>query len=192
MNNQKQLSLGQRLDRLGQHIVRARLFLDLYLYFEEHHSRQVIVETMREYNEFFRFTPHAYLVSFGIYIAGVFEKRRDTINFGAIIRDMTAAGDIQGSHKSTIEMLMTKAKSSADKATILRHNAFAHRTSKMSYDDVFDLAKISPSELRELTDVALDLFNSLAIVRGQKVQDFTDLPIEAAKSMMEALANASA
>jgi hypothetical protein len=29
------LSLNQRLDRIGQHIVRARLFLDLWFYFEE-------------------------------------------------------------------------------------------------------------------------------------------------------------
>ena len=100
---------------------------------------------------------------------------------------MIAAGDLQGSHKVTIEMLMAKAKSSANKVTILRHNAFAHRTSKMSYDDVFDLAKISPGELRELTDVALDLFNALAVSRGQQEQHFTDLPISDAKSMMEAL-----
>jgi hypothetical protein len=57
------LPLNQRLDRIGQHIVRARLFLDLWFYFEERDSRRQIIETMREYNEFFRFTPHAYLVA---------------------------------------------------------------------------------------------------------------------------------
>jgi hypothetical protein len=55
----QQLSLDKRLDRLGQHIVRARLYLDLWYYFEADDTRRHIIETMREYNEFFRFTPHA-------------------------------------------------------------------------------------------------------------------------------------
>src|SRR5262249_53577438 len=40
------LPLNERLDRIGQHIVRARLFLDLWFYFEEQHSRSKIIETM--------------------------------------------------------------------------------------------------------------------------------------------------
>ncbi|TQF33958.1 hypothetical protein UNPA324_33880 [Bradyrhizobium sp. UNPA324] len=167
------------------------MFLDLYFYFEGHDSRQGIIETMREYNEFFRFTPHAYFISFSVYIAGVFENRRDTINFRALIRDMIVTGDLQSSQELMIEALMAKAKSSADKVTILRHNAFAHRTSRMSYDDVFRLAKVSLNELRELTDLALDLFNALATVRGQNEQHFTTLPIEDAEDMMRALAKVS-
>jgi hypothetical protein len=69
------LPLNERLDRIGQHIVRGRLFLDLWFYFEEQDSRGKIIETMREYNEFFRFTPHAYFVTYAIYMAGVFDKR---------------------------------------------------------------------------------------------------------------------
>jgi len=77
------LSLNERVGRLGQHVVRARLFLDLWFFFEEHHSRQRIIETMREYDQFFRFTPHAYLMSYVVYIAGAFESRKDTINLVA-------------------------------------------------------------------------------------------------------------
>jgi hypothetical protein len=70
------LPLNQRLDRIGQHIVRASWF-----YFEERDSRRKIIETMREYDEFFRFTPHAYLVAYVIYMAGVLDTRRGTISF---------------------------------------------------------------------------------------------------------------
>jgi hypothetical protein len=67
------LPLNQRLDHIGQHIVRARLFLDLWFYFEERVSRRKIIETMQKYSEFFIFTPHAYLVAYVIYMAGVFD-----------------------------------------------------------------------------------------------------------------------
>jgi hypothetical protein len=45
------LPLNQRLDRIGQHIVRARLFLDLWFYFEEQDSRRKIIDTMEQYSE---------------------------------------------------------------------------------------------------------------------------------------------
>ncbi|NYG49872.1 hypothetical protein GGD67_007371 [Bradyrhizobium sp. IAR9] len=185
---QKQLSIDQRLDRLGQHVVRARLFLDLWSYFELDDTRQHIIETMRDYNEFFRFTPHAYLLTYCIYIAGAFEARRDTINFGALIRDMTGAGHLKGSQEAEVAALMMTAKSAARKVAILRNNAFAHRTSAISYNDVFDLAKVAPAELRALTDAALKLFNLLAAIRGVAKQYFTDLPTKDAKGMMAALA----
>ena len=42
------IPLNQRLDRIGQHIVRARLFLDLWFYFEGD-SRRKIIEIMQEF-----------------------------------------------------------------------------------------------------------------------------------------------
>src|SRR5260370_23326515 len=89
------LPLNKRLDRIGQHIVRARLFLDLWFYFEERDSRRKIIESMREYNEFFRFTPHAYLVAYVIYIAGVFDKRRETISLALCVREAMSSGQLK-------------------------------------------------------------------------------------------------
>src|ERR1700692_497913 len=89
------LPLNQRLDRIGQHTVRARLFLDLWFYFEEQDSRRKIIDTMREYNEFFRFTPHAYLTTYVIYMAGVFDKRRGTISLVPLIREVKAARQVK-------------------------------------------------------------------------------------------------
>lgn len=184
----QQLALDQRLDRLGQHVVRARLFLDLWYYFEADDTRQYIIETMGEYSDFFRFTPHAYLLTYCIYIAGVFERRRDTINFAALIRDMAAGGHLQGSHEAAVSALISAAEPIAKKVTILRHNAFAHRTRRMSYNDVFDISKVTPIEMRELTNVALKLFNAMAEALGIKKQYFNELPTEDAKSMMADLA----
>jgi hypothetical protein len=180
--------LDWRLDRVGQHIVRARLFLDLWYYFEEHKSRQNIIETMREFNEFFRFTPHAYFASFVVYIAGVFETRSDTINLPALIKEMKTSG-VLSIERCAVDCLMEKAKPLAKKATILRHKAIAHRTNEMSYDDVFRLAGVRPDELRVLTDIALDIANRLLASSNLKQRDFTHLPIKAAEQMMVALAS---
>lgn len=183
--------LNQRLDRLGQQIVRAMLFYDLWFYFEENNSRRKIIKTMRDYGEYFRFAPHAYFVSYVIYIAGAFEKRRDTINLNSLIDEVRKAGKLQGPADAKVASLMAAAKPFADKVTILRHNAIAHRTDSMSYNDVFDLAQITPTELGDLIEIALKVSNHLSRACGLQEQHFTVLPKEDAQRMMRTLTAAS-
>jgi hypothetical protein len=181
------LPLDQRLDRIGQHIVRARHFLDLWFYFEERDSRRKIIETMQEYSEFFRFTPHAYLVAYVIYMAGVFDTSQDTISLLHLVPEMKAAGQLKEQDAAAVDALLDEARPVADKVRILRHKAFAHRSAHISYDDVFKMAAVRPDQLRDLTDVALKIANRLLIARGLQDQHFTELPREAAEAMMKAL-----
>ena len=124
------LPLNERLDRIGQHIVRGRLFFDLWFYFEELEFRGKILETMQEYSEFFRFTPHAYFVTCVIYMAGVFDKRKDTISLAPLIREVKAVGCLKGNDAATVDTLLSEAKPIADRVAILRHKAFAHRSAR--------------------------------------------------------------
>jgi hypothetical protein len=181
------LPLNQRLDRIGQHIVRARLFLDLWFYFEEQDSRRKIIDTMEEYNEFFRFTPHAYLVAYVIYMAGVFDKTTDTISFPHLVPEMKREGQLKDQDAKDVDALLVEAKPVVSKILILRHKALAHRSAHISYDDVFKMAAVRPDQLRDLTDVALKIANRLLIARGLQDQHFTELPREAAEAMMKAL-----
>jgi hypothetical protein len=181
------LPLNQRLDLIAQHLVRARLFLDLWFYFEERDSRRKIIETMREYNEFFLFTPHAYFVAYIIYMAGVFDKRRGTISLCSLVREVKAAGQLKGQEAAAVDALLFGAEPIAEKVLTLRHMAFAHRSAHTSYDDVFKMAAVKPKQLRDLTDIALKIVNRLLLARGLRDQEFTQLPLEAAEAMMKAL-----
>jgi hypothetical protein len=183
----QRLPLDRRLERIGQHIVRARLFLDLWFYFEGENTRREIIDIMRDYNEFFRFTPHAYLVTYVIYMAGVFDKRKGTISLEPLIREAKAAGYLKPQAAKAANALLARAKSLAEKVALLRNNAVAHRSAHISYDDVFRMAAVKPDQLRELTDLALEITNQLLRVSGLQEQSFTDLPREAAEAMMKAL-----
>ena len=185
---QQRLPLNQRADRVAQYVVRARLFLDLWFYFESAETRPKIIETMRDYNEFFRFTPHAYLVSYVIYMAGVFDKRDDTISLKPLVPEIKEAGHVKGEDAAKVDALLAEAKPIADKVIILRHKAFAHRDAHILYDDVFKLAAVRPDQLRELTEIALKIANRLLLACGLQEQYFTELPRKAAEAMMEALA----
>jgi AbiU2 len=186
-NTSQMLPLNERLDRIGQHVVRARLFLDLWFYFEGP-SRRGIVDIMEEYNEFFRFTPHAYLTTYVIYMAGVFDTRRGTINLSSLAREVKTVGKLKASDASIVDALLAKAKPLANKVAILRHKAFAHRSAQISYNDVFKLAAVKPDQLRDLTDLALKVANHMLLACGLRDQCFSKLPRQAAEAMMKNLA----
>lgn len=142
---------------------------------------------MEEYNEFFKFTPHAYLTSHLIYIAGTFDKTKGTISFIHLTREATKTGIVNPAEASKLDKLMADAKPLADKAALLRHGAFAHRSASVSYDDTFKQAAVTPDELRELTEIALAIANHLLAACGLQHQYFRTLPREAAEAMMKAL-----
>jgi hypothetical protein len=181
------LPLNQRLDRIGQHIVRARLFLDLWFYFEKRDSRLKIIETMKEYDEFFVFTPHAYFVAYVIYMGGVFDKRRDTISLRPLVREVKKAGQLKGQDAAVVDELLVEAEPVADKVMILRHKAVAHQSAHISYNDVFKMAAVKPAQLRELTDTALSIANRLRQASGLPDEVFTEFPRQKAEEMMTAL-----
>ena len=185
---QQPLPLDERLYRAGQHVVRARLFLDLWFYFEEKTTRAKIISTMREYNEFFRFTPHAYFVAYVIHIAVVFDRTRNTISLTRLAKEMKAARLIQGQEAAELDALLAEAAPIVEKVNILRHGAFAHRSASISYDEVFKLAAVRPDQLRDLTEMALKITNRLLLARGLKDEFFTTLPREDAEKMMKTLA----
>jgi hypothetical protein len=184
----KPLPLKDRLDRVAQHVIRAKLFLELWFYFESEDTRPQIIETMRDYNEFFRFAPHAYLVAYIIYIAGAFDTRRGTISLAHLVPEMKAAGHLREQEEAKVDALMAEAEPIANKVRTLRHRAFAHKDAHISYNDVFELAAVKPVQLRELAEVALKIANRLLLAHGLQDQYFTELPRQAAEEMMKALA----
>jgi hypothetical protein len=189
MNLMQPLPLNQRLNRIGQHVVRARLFLDLWSYFEEEKSRREILDTMSVYNEFFRFTPHAYLATYVIYMGGVFDKSKGTISILPLIREVKAKGNLKAHDAEIIAKLLLRADPIAKKVAVLRHNAFAHRSAHISYDDAFESAAVIPEQLRDLTDTALEITNQLLLACDLQTQYFSDSPREAAEAIMDALGN---
>jgi hypothetical protein len=146
---------------------------------------------MREFNEFFRFTPHAYFVACVVHIAAMFDRRRDTISLVRLASEMKTAKLTQSQTIAEVSALLAEAAPIVEKVTILRHYAFAHRSASISYDDAFKKAKITAFQLRNLTEIALKIANCMLLARGLRDEHFTTLPREAAEEMMKALATAA-
>jgi AbiU2 len=181
------LPIKNRVDRAVQLVLRARIFFDIWFYFEAKQTRSTIFETMCEYNEFFRFMPHANQVAFVVTTVALFDKRADTISLPNLAREMTRNGQLSGVDVTEVSRLLMSAKPLESKVTILRHKAFAHRSAHTSFDDVFKEASITADQMRQLTEIALRIANKLAEACGASVGFFNELPREDAARMMLAL-----
>jgi hypothetical protein len=94
--------------------------------------------------------------------------------------------------QAEVNDLLDKAKPLESKITVLRHKAFAHRSARTSYDDVFKEAKVTANQMRELTEIALQIANKLAEAGGVNPGFFNELPRKDAARMMQVLMNADA
>lgn len=165
------LPLDERLDVAAQLVKRARIFYDIWWFYDGADTRPRMLDTMNVYSEFFRFDTHAHFVSMVIHLAGLFESRNDTINFGALIKE-AEADSVSNEAVDRARALMTGIASVPSKVAILRSNLFAHRSASLSYEEGFRKADLKPDQLRDLTVVGLRIANTLLIARGLEEQFF--------------------
>jgi hypothetical protein len=178
--------LNDRLERAAHLVVRSRIFFDIWFYFEGKDTGPAIIDTMRRFWAFFQYDPEAHFVSFVIYIAALFDKRRNTISLPHLVKD--ARQSIRNADVVEVDALLAQANPLATKVTILRNEVFAHRSATISYDDAFKEADVTPDQLRDLTELALKIVNRLLRARGCANYSFDRLPLKHAAAMLNALA----
>jgi AbiU2 len=183
----KLLPFDERLKEGGQLLMLARIFYDVWWFYEGAHTRPKINDTLNAYSEFFRFDMHAHFVSMVVHLASLFENRSDTVNLGALIDEAEKFGVPEAA------IAMTRARMSAiggisRKLTILRSNLFGHRSASLAYQEVFMKAKITADEIKELTVAGLAIANILLEARKLDTQIFHDLSLTDAERLFNDLA----
>jgi hypothetical protein len=186
------LSIDERLDTAGHLVVRARIFYEVWWFYEGAETRTKIIDTMRDYPEFFRFDAHAHFVAYTVHAAALFERRRDTINLPRLLAEIAASRPAPDPDLAEAQMLLQEAEILSGKVKVLRNNLFAHRSASLSYAGAFEEADITPNELGLLSELALKVVNRLLRVRGLQVKIFHTVPRQHVGGMLNALASASA
>src|SRR5437899_2871704 len=99
------IPIDERLERAAQLVLRSRVFYDIWFYYEGAETRPLIIDTMQQFSEFFRFDPHAHFVAFVVHIAALFDKRRDTISLPSLAREMKAGKLIPAQAAAEVDAL---------------------------------------------------------------------------------------
>jgi hypothetical protein len=182
------LPIEERIERAAQHVVRAQLFFEIWFYFESAGNIPVRLNALNQFANFFYFDSHAHLIAFIVYIYGLFEDRKDSINLNRLTRELRNINQVSKVHLIDLDYLFNQAAPIVKKVKYLRHNAIAHRTASKSYNDVFRLADTTYDELRELTEIALKIVNHLLRAVYRKEEHFHRLPLTDLDALVGALA----
>lgn len=164
-------------------VVRTRVFLDAWWLSAGEPGRSENFEFWEDNWNYWRFNEHALLFSFIVHVAGLFEKRKDTICFHALNRSLNLPEDDLQS--SSLQSLFDEAEPITKSVMILRSNAMAHRSANLSYNDAFKRANTTPYQLRRLSDISLLIVNELLRLSGLDPAEFCDSAIDDLKSMID-------
>ncbi len=180
--------LREDIDLVGHLAVRARVFLDIWWIYEGAPTRGKYLEAMNRFSEFYRFDPHAHFVAMVMYLSQLFESRSDTLNLPFLIQKASSEG-ITVAVIDQARSVLEAARPLVSKLMILRSNLFAHRSAKLSYAEVFDLAEITADQLRDLSGSSLRVVNLLGRAVGVGEKLVHALSPAHAEAVLQALAS---
>lgn len=183
--------LDEKIRIAGDLSIRARIFFDIWWFYESADTRRKVSGTMNEYSEFFRFDSHAHFAAFVVHVAMLFEKRHDTVNLSSLVREAEASRSFPAVTVAQAEQLLSHARPLVEKVAILRSNLFAHRSNSLSYADAFRKASVSADELRDLTDRSLTIVNLLLGARGEQERCFHRAARDDAEKLLNDLASSA-
>ena len=170
------LTYQEQLNIAAELIERARASYDIWWFYIGYETcTDKITNTKKIYHRFFHYDGHAHLVLMVIYLHNLFESRRrnDTTNLESLIKNAKTS-NISEAAIDKAWGLMSEAEETRKKVIKLRNNLFAHRSSRIAYKEAFKKADITSNQLRELTDISLNIINTLLKDLGLDEQFFNN------------------
>ena len=160
------LPFDEKLGTACHLTVLSRRFFDAWWLYESSDSRPQIIQALNRFPEFFRFDSHAHFVAMVNHLASLYEKRQDTINFEALIQEASQGQLVSSAALAEAQQQLQVVAALRSKVAILRSNLFSHRSGSVSYQRAFELAAITPFQLRDLTDAGLSISSIFSRARG--------------------------
>lgn len=181
------LALDERLARCAQLIIRARIFFDIWRSLRDATMQPSLLDCMNDFPQFFRFAPEAHFAAFVVHIVSMFDRTKETISLHHLREEVKASCPTTLQSTAEIDELFARVASLVKKTVILRNNLFAHRSATADYSAYFKRADVTPNQLVELTEIALEIANRLLEARGLSPQYFDTLASRHTIAMLEAL-----
>ena len=177
------LPLEDRLDAAAKMAMRASVHFDLWWLTASQEGRQEYT-AIENHWEHLRFLQHGQLVAVVGEVHALLDDDKRTISLPTIL------DELQRHHKHSIsgaKAALRAAKPVFRKLRLLRNNVFAHRTARKSYNAMFEDAKMTPDQLRELINVCIAVTNEMLAALGGPLLEPSPFPKEHYAKMLKLL-----
>jgi len=164
------LSIRECLGELRQAAMHAALNYEVWWVYKSSDTRPRYVDAMNRYHIHFTTAIHAHFVAMISALYRIYETRDDTHNFKALLR---AISDEHGAAATApFEQQFDALKPIWIKVGRLRNEAFGHRSTAASIEEVFASVQVSPNEFKKLIEGTRELLNSISLEFDDSVHAF--------------------
>lgn len=171
------LQAERQLEIVTQQIVRAKIFYDIWWFYHGSDTRPLIIDTLNEFSEFFRFDAHAHFVSMIVHCAVIWDPGLGKISLPSVAR-LTLDPKRNECDKELSRKIDIQRKAAKGLVQI-RHEAIAHRSAISDYDEAIKRQGVVINTIPAMLVEWLETANELRAIRNPKMEevDFHDLPL---------------
>lgn len=148
---------------LQQPVQTAALNFNVWWVYKSKDTRPKYVDVLNRYPLFFQTSIHAHFVALLVALYGLYETRKDTYNIPDLLKQLRADCMLPTDILDSIQSIYDRAKPLWVKVSILRNNAYGHRSKAHTVEDVFKRAGVSPDELKLLVELTEELLNEVTL-----------------------------
>lgn len=174
------------ISELRHSVTTASLNYDIWRVYNGEETRPKYIGVMNRYNLFFHTSLHAHFVALLIALYRIYETRKDTCNIPTLLQHLRDQEKIDPEEIECFYEIYDKAKPLWIKVSVLRNMAFGHRSNALTTAEIFQKAKVTPNELRNLVDLTKELLNAVSTVAIKNSHAFN---LEATSPTVDLLEN---
>lgn len=161
----KRLSLQDRVRAVCREASLAKRHFEVYRVYSEPGSRGRLFDALDDYADFVLLDERAHRDLAILRAVSLFDTKEHTTHLPDIVRELKTRGSTP-ELVAEAEASLTRLEAAVKKLRIIRHNAIAHRSATVSYDEAFDRAQITVDELGDLVASAEAVARALAKATG--------------------------
>jgi hypothetical protein len=128
------------------------------------------------YPDFFQYSAYSYLANMIVSLFKLYDS--DSLNIPNVVNRAAQMNLISKEYIKEIRAEKKNAMAIWKKICVLRNNLIAHRSNRMTRNEIYKLAQVTPNQMKELTERSLRILNLVNQSLGQKAKSFDGLLTE--------------
>jgi hypothetical protein len=156
----KALSTIEQIFAVSRMVHRTHIHLALWKLTAGVEGRSRHREVLDEHWEHLRFLEHGQLVTAVVELHSLLDANERTINLPRLLDEVEA----QAGPQPQIREALSVAQPDFSRVRTLRNSAYAHRTKRRAFPDIFKAAQLTPDQLQGLILTGINVANELRVV----------------------------
>ncbi|MCA0434219.1 MAG: hypothetical protein LCH46_13260 [Proteobacteria bacterium] len=153
--------IQKQIDELSVTLRLARASFDIWWHYSNKQFVSANKDRLQHFSQFFYFLNEANLFAFVVRICVLFDRRKDTVSLEQALGELGRRPNFNAQALEDAKKLLREVAPSVKKLLTLRNNAMAHKSKFLKFSESYKLAKITPDEMRAVTEQSLSILNIL-------------------------------